>query len=306
MKFPVSAPIVSAALLACLLPILSACSTPSRPFYAKDSFGGNSPYQKRVPDDPQLACAAAKRTLLGDGYIIEDPSAKTSIKGRKAYRINGDRSTFLEMSVVCLADPEGSSIFANGLISTYDLKKAASSASIGVAVLGSVSLPIGQSVDSRVKVADETITDPEFYRRFFASVEHRLDWMRSPDQVAVPKLEMAPPAATETVAHAPTLLNAPVVAEPTPSTGTISSSRSGKDQANQKDAPGGSNVKNSTDADSSSSLPSNGSGTAASAAALPAESSSSGEKNVPAPSSATSVGSTVENTPVSTTTSNKP
>ncbi|ANJ66370.1 hypothetical protein A9404_02320 [Halothiobacillus diazotrophicus] len=250
MKFPVSAPIVSAALLACLLPILSACSTPSRPFYAKDSFGGNSPYQKRVPDDPQLACAAAKRTLLGDGYIIEDPSAKTSIKGRKAYRINGDRSTFLEMSVVCLSDPEGSSIFANGLISTYDLKKAASSASIGVAVLGSVSLPIGQSVDSRVKVADETITDPEFYRRFFASVEHRLDWMRSPNQVAVPKLEMAPPATTESVAHAPTLLNAPVSepASPTPEHAALT----GKDLTGQNGTYGAESQRPRAEADTPS------------------------------------------------------
>lgn len=259
MKFPVQAPIFSAALLVCLLPFLSGCASPSRPFYAKDSFGGNSPYQKRVSDDPQLACAAAKRTLLGDGYIIEDPSAKTSIKGRKAYRINGDRSTFLEMSVVCLSDPEGSSIFANGLISTYDLKKAASSASIGVAVLGSVSLPIGQSVDSRVKVADETITDPEFYRRFFASVEHRLDWMRSPNQVAVPKLEMAPPATTEPVTHAPTLLNAPVSESmsPTPEHAALT----GKDLSGQNGAYSAENQKPKSPVEASSPVQSKSSDT---------------------------------------------
>lgn len=178
MKLPTVTSLWAILLLAFQLPLLTACSSPAKPFYAKDSFGGNSPYQKHMPDPADLACAAAKRTLLGDGYIIEDTASRTAFKGKKAYRINGDRSTFLEMSVVCLADPEGSSVFANGLISTYDLKKAASSASIGVSVIGSVSLPIGQSVDSRVKVSEETITDREFYRRFFSSVQGRLDRMR--------------------------------------------------------------------------------------------------------------------------------
>lgn len=242
MKLLFATPIAFVVLLAALLPLLSACSSAPRPFYAKDSFGGNSPYQKHVQDTAVLACAAAKRTLLGDGYIIEGNGTKSSFKGRKAYRINGDRSTFLEMNVVCLSDPEGSTIFANGLISTYDLKKAASSASIGVAVLGSVSLPIGQSVDSRVKVADETITDREFYRRFFASVEGRLDRMRVQTKLALPKLELAP-AIPQSVAPAPDLSPVPSVAPPgaasgnsmMPSTGTAATSPA--PAAQKSDAP---------------------------------------------------------------------
>jgi hypothetical protein len=194
MKFPTASPIVIAALLASVLPLLSACSSTPRPFYAQDSFGGNSPYLKHVPDDTGLACSAAKRTLLGDGYTIEGSSAKGSFKGRKAYRINGDRSTFLEMSVVCLPDQEGSTVFANGLITTYDLKKAPTSASIGFSVIGSVSLPIGQSVDSMVKVSDETITDRAFYQRFFASVEGRLDRIRTESLAVTPKVEKILPA----------------------------------------------------------------------------------------------------------------
>lgn len=194
MKFPTASPIVIAALLASVLPLLSACSSTPRPFYAQDSFGGDSPYLKHVPDDTGLACSAAKRTLLGDGYTIEGSSAKGSFKGRKAYRINGDRSTFLEMSVVCLPDQEGSTVFANGLITTYDLKKAPTSASIGFSVIGSVSLPIGQSVDSMVKVSDETITDRAFYQRFFASVEGRLDRMRTESLAVTPKVEKILPA----------------------------------------------------------------------------------------------------------------
>jgi hypothetical protein len=104
--------------------------------------------------------------LLGDGYII-DIYSKENTKGRKAYRSDSDRSTFIEMNVVCVDEPDGSMVYANGLLSTYDIKRSSGSASVGVSAFGSVSLPFGQSVDSMVKISDETIRDREFYRRFF-------------------------------------------------------------------------------------------------------------------------------------------
>lgn len=167
-------PIVVLAFVPALFALSGCSSSPTVPFYSSDSFGSDSPYQKHVPDGAAAACSAAERTLLGDGYIIDGDSSKGSFKGRKAYRIDGNRSSFIEMNIVCLSDSTGSTIYANGVNSTYDLKKASSSASVGVSILGSVSLPIGQTVDSMVKVANETITDRVFYQRFFESVEKNL------------------------------------------------------------------------------------------------------------------------------------
>lgn len=130
-----------------------------------------SPFLKHFNVDARDACAAANRALLGDGYLTESLDGD-KIKGRKAYRGKDENSTVVEMTVVCLKDEGGgSTLYANGLRSTYELKKSATPASIGVSVLGSVSLPIGQSADSMVKTADETITERHFYNRFFASVE---------------------------------------------------------------------------------------------------------------------------------------
>jgi hypothetical protein len=42
---------------------------------------------------------------------------------------------------------------------------------VGVGVLGSVSMPIGSTDDSMVKVASETVSSPKFYDRFFTLVE---------------------------------------------------------------------------------------------------------------------------------------
>lgn len=214
-------PIVALAFVPALFG-LSGCSSPPRvPFYSNDSFGSDSPYQKHVPDDAATACSAAERTLLGDGYIIEGNSSKGSFKGRKAYRIDGDRSSFLEMNIVCLSDSTGSTIYANGVNSTYDLKKASNSASVGVSVLGSVSLPIGQTVDSMVKVANETITDRVFYQRFFESVEKNLVSVRVENQSKKPKEDELPTSVVPVLPSMPT----PVPpAEPVPAAPAVPAS----------------------------------------------------------------------------------
>lgn len=214
-------PIVALAFVPALFG-LSGCSSPPKvPFYSNDSFGSDSPYQKHVPDDAATACSAAERTLLGDGYIIEGDSSKGSFKGRKAYRIDGDRSSFLEMNIVCLSDSTGSTIYANGVNSTYDLKKASNSASVGVSVLGSVSLPIGQTVDSMVKVANETITDRVFYQRFFESVEKNLVSVRVENQSKKPKEDELPTSVVPVLPSMPT----PVPpAEPVPAAPAVPAS----------------------------------------------------------------------------------
>ncbi|MFM7275525.1 MAG: DUF2242 domain-containing protein, partial [Gammaproteobacteria bacterium] len=112
------------------------------------------------------------------GYLIEKSDAE-QVKGRKAYRSEGDQNTFIEVNVVCVGEEVGSTIFANGVLSTYDLKKSSSPASVGVSAIGSISLPIGRSADSLVKIAEETIDDPAFYKRFFGAVTSALQGMRA-------------------------------------------------------------------------------------------------------------------------------
>ncbi|MEW6764684.1 MAG: DUF2242 domain-containing protein [Pseudomonadota bacterium] len=184
-------------LLTLLLPaalVLSACGN-SRPV-AKDAGPTESPFQKEFSEDAQTTCKAANRALLGDGFLTEQV-ANDKIKGRKAYRNNGDSSTVIEMTVICLPDMDGgSTLYANGLRSNYDLKKSATPASIGVSVLGSVSLPIGQSADSMVKTTDETITDRVFYRKFFTSVENILHANRPGTDEPKIRKETAPAAPT--------------------------------------------------------------------------------------------------------------
>lgn len=160
--------ILTAALCALLL---AACG--SKAVYTKESFAADSPFQKRVTVKTAAACESARRALLAQGYLIDSASAE-QIKSRKAYKSEDERSTFIEMQVVCAPDSTGSTLYATALLSTYDVKKTGQSASVGVKAIGSVSLPFGQSADSMVKVSDETIDDKAFYKRFFVAVDHIL------------------------------------------------------------------------------------------------------------------------------------
>lgn len=189
--------------------------------YVHESFSTDSPFRLKVGDDVALACESARRSLLGQGYLI-DAASSEQVKARKSYRIEGKANTFIEMHVACVADSVGSTLYATGVLSTYDLKKSSNPASVGLAGVGSISLPIGQSADSLVKVSEETIEDNQFYRRFFAVVEFTLEEMREqppvPEEgatvIAAP--DVAPPLTLDAAGQEAATLPA-AVPEPGPS-----------------------------------------------------------------------------------------
>jgi len=127
------------------------------------------------------------------------------------------------MNIVCLPETTGSTVFAPGRLSTYALKKSSSSASVGVSALGSISLPIGQSADSLVKISEETIDDKDFYRRFFAAVSNIQSEMQAgkvPPEVLVESAAPQPTptdTAPATIAQpAPLRTTLPTMSEPVP------------------------------------------------------------------------------------------
>lgn len=179
--------------------------------YVQESFDHDSPFRMRADGDAALVCESARRALLGQGYLIEQASGE-GLKARKAIKREDQPNTFIEMHVACLPEPVGSTLFATGLLSTYALKKSSSSASVGLSAVGSISLPIGQSADSLVKVSEETIDDKEFYSRFFGAVGSIQQEMQSAAEAAA-RAEAAPatgPASPTAASTAPPAAVTPV------------------------------------------------------------------------------------------------
>jgi len=197
----------------CVL-LQAACS--NNAVYPEESFAYDSLFKLRTDGEVAMACESARRSLLGEGYLIENATSE-GVVGRKAYKSEGKENTFIEMNVVCVPDATGSTVFATGVLSTYALKMSSSAASVGVSALGSISLPIGQSADSLVKVSEETINDKEFYRRFFAAVDTILDDLKAGKTASEPAAptsapEPEPASMPEPVAAEP--VSAPVAPEP--------------------------------------------------------------------------------------------
>ncbi|WP_070108574.1 DUF2242 domain-containing protein, partial [Burkholderia plantarii] len=157
--------------------VLAACSSAPKPLYTQEQFdASSSPYTHTFHENATATCEAARRALLSQGYITNLTRPDT-VDGSKNFQPNNDSHVTIEFHVVCVdadADSTSTIAYVNAVQDRYTLKKATTSASVGLSVLGSVSLPIGSSDDSMVKIASETIPAGVFYDRFFKLVDHFL------------------------------------------------------------------------------------------------------------------------------------
>jgi hypothetical protein len=209
--------------LALVLAVTAGCSSKKSAIYEHENFNDSGTFSRSYPVTDVQTCEAARRALLSQGYIITSSDPKL-VSGHKSFQQTGETHMEISFSVVCADDgSEGhhATMFANALQDRYALKKTNNSASVGVGVLGSVSMPIGSSDDSMVKVASETVSSAKFYERFFTLVElflppeakkaaHIIEKPKT--DLGVPEAKAAPAALTPTPAAEP----APTPAEPAP------------------------------------------------------------------------------------------
>lgn len=211
--------------LALVLAGVAGCSSSKTAIYEHESFDDSGTFSRDYPVTSVAACEAARRALLSQGYIITSSDPKLVV-GNKSFQQTGETHLQISFNVVCADDGKGknhSTIFANALQDRYALKKVNNSASLGVGVLGSVSMPIGSTDDSMVKVASETVSAPKFYERYFALVdlflppevkktEHIPEKPKA--ELGVPEPKAAPAVEKVEVPKAPPAAPAPTVSEP--------------------------------------------------------------------------------------------
>ncbi|QGA49371.1 DUF2242 domain-containing protein [Pseudomonas brassicacearum] len=159
--------------LALVLAVAAGCSSKKTAIYEHENFDDSGTFSRTYPVSDATTCEAGRRALLSQGYIITSSDPKL-VSGHKSFQQTGDTHMEISFNLVCAEDGGAghrATMFANALQDRYALKKINNSASLGVGVLGSVSMPIGSSDDSMVKVASETVSAAKFYERFFALVE---------------------------------------------------------------------------------------------------------------------------------------
>jgi hypothetical protein len=162
--------------LSVLLAGLGGCVTAMKEFPVQEQFGSATTYSRVFDATPGQTCEAARRALLSQGYLIS-VSSEELIQGRKSFQPDQESHMAMEIRFVCAAngtDGKSSLGFVTALQDLYNLKKSNNSASLGVGVLGSVSLPFSSSNDSMVRVTSQTIASESFYDRFFELVRRYL------------------------------------------------------------------------------------------------------------------------------------
>ncbi|WP_295861118.1 DUF2242 domain-containing protein [uncultured Xanthomonas sp.] len=198
---------------------LSGCFARKQDGLVKETFNSDNTYSRNYPVQPAQACESARRALLSQGYVVSKATAD-AVEGTKNFQPSDELHEQLELRVSCVAHGQDESwVFVSALQDRYALKKSPTSASVGVGVLGSVSLPIGSSDDSMVRVASSTVQDGDFYKRFFQLMSEYLPKSKpAPEPSAHPSAAVtAPaPAAPAAVPAASTVPTPPPAAAPTP------------------------------------------------------------------------------------------
>lgn len=189
---------------------LAACSSSQpQPKFQQEMFDtGASPFSRHFSAASADACEAARRALLSQGYLTTTSRSDT-IDASKDFQPSGDKHITVEFHVVCTPgdDAENSSlVYANAVQSGYALKKSDTSASVGLSILGSLSLPIRSNSDAMVKVSSETIQSTKFYDRFFDYVDQYLRTVvkavpvPQPSKIKSSEIPGSPPAVAATPA----------------------------------------------------------------------------------------------------------
>jgi hypothetical protein len=183
--------------------------------YTHSEFAQTDTYLRAFPMPADYVCEGGRRALLSQGYALTDNAANShQVEGHKQFQNSADNHREITFRLVCEADRGQSAhtiAFVSAVESRYSLKKTNNSASLGVGLLGSVSMPFGSSDDSMVKVGSETIDSSSFYDRFFALLERYV-----PPEPPTPAQAASEPEAPAPAPAPKPVPKKPVVRKPVP------------------------------------------------------------------------------------------
>ncbi|HXU93975.1 MAG TPA: DUF2242 domain-containing protein [Gallionella sp.] len=150
---------------------LTACGGP-RTFAGKEDFQSDLRHRRDFSAEPAPVCEAARRVLLGDGYIVAK-SIDHDFIGTKEFPIEEDKHAILRLYVTCGQRTGGSTLFVTATEEHFDVKASSESTSIGVP-LTPLSISSTREIDNQVKTRGETVTNRDFYERFYRAVQQEL------------------------------------------------------------------------------------------------------------------------------------
>lgn len=152
--------------------ILAACGGPDS-YAQREEFAAEARHRRDFAVAAAPLCAAARRAMLGDGYVVtrcEDGR----LQGGKEFQVDEARHAILNLYVNCEARSGGATLFVTATEEHFDVKATRQSSSIGFPVLAPLYFGTLREADSQVKIRGETVTENAFYERYYRAVQREL------------------------------------------------------------------------------------------------------------------------------------
>lgn len=160
------------AVVCLLLMLVAACGGPTR-YAPNEEFAADARHQRDFSVAATTLCDAARRVLLGDGYLVSR-TENLSLVGAKEFQIEEQQHAILSVHANCEQRVGGSTLYVTATEDHYDVKAIRQSSSIGFPMVAPIYYGTQSEANGQVKTHGETVGERGFYERFYRAVQRQL------------------------------------------------------------------------------------------------------------------------------------
>ena len=149
--------------------LLAGCSS-TKDFHRKETFNSTTPFSAKVNQPSKIVCWSVKRAFLAQGYMLDRSTAEAAtLTGIKEFQADDETNVTLRLQTSCADNNDGTStVYATAMKEVNQVQAEKQHRAFGVG-WATVTVPAGSAKVLR-PISRETVSDPEFYQRFYALV----------------------------------------------------------------------------------------------------------------------------------------
>ena len=155
--------------------VLAACGGP-RSYSRNEDFQGDPRHRRDFSQAAEPLCDAARRVLLGEGYLVESEASALTLAGAKEFREEDNRHGVLRLHINCAERSGGATLFVTATEELFEVKTNRQSTAVGLPLLSPISVHSKSESEGPVKIGGETVSDRNFYEGFYRAVQR--EWSR--------------------------------------------------------------------------------------------------------------------------------
>jgi hypothetical protein len=152
--------------------LLASCGGP-RSYAENEEFRSDPRYHRDFQVAASPLCNAARRVLLADGYVVTEGEGQ-SLSGGKEFQVEEKYHAILHLYITCDQRAGGSILFVTATEEHFDVKTDRQSTTIGAPLVAPITFGSRSETDRQVKIRGETVTERDFYERFYRAVQREL------------------------------------------------------------------------------------------------------------------------------------